>query len=93
LVTWVGGRSPEVREVARRTGSALNLWSAPAADVAAERDVEVTWGGLVRPEDDVAVLLAGLAAAGATWTVLAPAGFDWPHAVAAIASAAEAVRR
>jgi alkanesulfonate monooxygenase SsuD/methylene tetrahydromethanopterin reductase-like flavin-dependent oxidoreductase (luciferase family) len=93
MPTWVGGRSPRTREVAVRAADAWNLWGAPAEDLAAERDVPVTWGGQVRPDDDLAVLLAGLAGAGATWAVLAPVEFEWAQAVTAIASAAGVARQ
>jgi hypothetical protein len=53
----------------------------------------VTWGGLVRPADDLAVLLGGLAGAGAEWAVVAPVGFQWHEAVTVIAASAGAVRQ
>jgi hypothetical protein len=94
ITTWVGGRSTGARRVAIDAGAdALNLWDAPVEEVAATRGIAVTWGGLVKPEDDLNVLLGGLAAAGVTWAVLAPVGFDWHEAVTAIASAASAVRQ
>jgi alkanesulfonate monooxygenase SsuD/methylene tetrahydromethanopterin reductase-like flavin-dependent oxidoreductase (luciferase family) len=85
---WVGGRSMEVQEVAVAEADALNLWQAPVPEVAARRGTAVTWAGQIRPEDDVAGLLAGLAEAGATWAVCAPVGFEWPAAVERIARAA-----
>ena len=67
IETWVGGRSPEVREVAGTTASALNVWQATATAVAKEgedlrrhangRPVEITWAGQVligRSEQDAA---------------------------------------
>jgi hypothetical protein len=93
IETWVGGRSAATREVAIGHADALNLWDAEVAEVAAERDVAVTWGGLVRPSDDLDVLLAGLAASGATWAVVAPVGFEWHQAVTVIGSAAGMVRQ
>ena len=57
IETWVGGRSPEVREVAGRHASALNVWQATPVAVAeeladlraraGERPVEMTWAGQV----------------------------------------------
>jgi alkanesulfonate monooxygenase SsuD/methylene tetrahydromethanopterin reductase-like flavin-dependent oxidoreductase (luciferase family) len=85
---WVGGRSIAVQEVAVAEADALNLWQAPVPEVAARRGTEVTWAGQVRPEDDIAGLLAGLAEADATWAVCAPAGWEWPDAVDRIAKAA-----
>lgn len=93
IETWVGGRSAATRDVALAHADARNLWDAPVEEVAAEREAAVTWGGLVRPEHDLDVLLAGLAAAGATWAVVAPVGFQWPEAVAIISAAAARVRQ
>jgi alkanesulfonate monooxygenase SsuD/methylene tetrahydromethanopterin reductase-like flavin-dependent oxidoreductase (luciferase family) len=93
ITAWVGGRSAAAREVALDHADALNLWDAPVEEVAAEREVTVTWGGLVRPETDLSAHLAGLDAAGATWAVLAPVGFQWHEAVTAIASAAAGARK
>jgi len=93
ITTWIGGRSPATRELAVAHADALNLWDAPAEVLAAERDIAVTWGGLVRPETDLAAHLAGLAAAGAAWAVLAPVGFQWHEAVTVIASSAALVRQ
>jgi hypothetical protein len=55
--------------------------------------VAVTGGGQVRPSDDLDVLLAGLAASGAAWAVVAPVGFEWHEAVTVIGSAAGVVRQ
>lgn len=85
---WVGGRSTAVQEVAVAEADALNLWQAPAAEVAARRGTEVNWAGQVRPDDDVDVLLADLRDAGATWAVCSPVGMPWPDAVTRIAKAA-----
>ncbi|HEV7888108.1 MAG TPA: LLM class flavin-dependent oxidoreductase [Acidimicrobiales bacterium] len=93
ITTWVGGRSPGARDTAIAHADALNLWDAPVEEVAAERAVAVTWGGLVHPEDDLAVLLAGLAGAGAEWAVLAPVGFQWHEAVTVIGSLSAGVRQ
>jgi alkanesulfonate monooxygenase SsuD/methylene tetrahydromethanopterin reductase-like flavin-dependent oxidoreductase (luciferase family) len=93
ITTWIGGRSAATRDLAVEHADALNLWEAPVDDVAVEHGVAVTWGGLVQPDVDLRVLLGGLAAAGATWAVLAPVGFEWHEAVTAIASSAPAVRQ
>ena len=57
IVTWVGGRSAEVRAIAGRNASALNVWQATPTAVAKEGDdarrhaegrrVDVTWAGQV----------------------------------------------
>jgi hypothetical protein len=93
METWVGGRSAGTRAVAVDEADAWNQWEAKPEDLAAEREIPVTWGGQVRPAHDLAVLLAGLAGAGATWAVLAPVGFDWADAVTAIAAASALVRQ
>jgi Luciferase-like monooxygenase len=93
ITTWVGGLSDATRRVAVDHADARNLWGADVAMVAGERDIAVTWGGLVKQGADLDALLGGLAAAGATWAVVAPVGFEWPDAVRAIAAAAGAVRR
>jgi alkanesulfonate monooxygenase SsuD/methylene tetrahydromethanopterin reductase-like flavin-dependent oxidoreductase (luciferase family) len=48
LEVWLGGRTAAVREVAIRTGAAVNLWAAPPAEVEAALAAgaaAVTWGG------------------------------------------------
>lgn len=86
VTTWVGGRSDATRAVAVAAADAWNLWEAPADRLAAERDIAVTWGGQVRPgQDDLGAMLGDLAAAGATWAVLAPVECPWDEAVDRIA--------
>jgi len=75
---WIGGGAPATLSVAQRVGSAVNLWDAAPAVIAAQaQETQVTWGGPApRGRDDVdsrerlADLLADLAAAGATWAVV-----------------------
>ena len=86
VVTWVGGLSDRVRQVAAEEDVALNLWGVDVARVAATRATEVTWAGQVGPDVDIAAHLAALRDAGATWAVCAPIGRPWPEAVEAIAS-------
>ena len=93
ITTWVGGRSPETRRIAVDHADALNLWAATPAEVALEKTVPVTWGGVVRPDDDVPVLLAALSDARAEWAVVAPAGWEWDEAVSVISGAAGMVPR
>jgi alkanesulfonate monooxygenase SsuD/methylene tetrahydromethanopterin reductase-like flavin-dependent oxidoreductase (luciferase family) len=57
VTTWVGGRSPEIRQVAADDADALNIWGANPAEVvsaiedlrrrAGGRAVATTWGGQV----------------------------------------------
>lgn len=93
ISTWVGGRSAETRRIAIDHADALNMWDATPAEVAAEKTVPVTWGGVLRPDDDAAVLLSALSDAGATWAVVAPGGFEWGEAVSVISAAAGMVPR
>jgi hypothetical protein len=93
VTTWVGGSSPGIRAVARAEAHALNLWGVAPDVVAAERGVEVTWGGRV-PADHrvVAERLLALAAAGATWAICAPPYDRDPHSsVEAVAVARRAL--
>ena len=93
VTTWVGGASEAAAAVARDEADALNLWAVgPEAVAAAASTQPVTWAGQVRLADDAAELLRktleGVAAAGATWAVVAPVGAPWPEAVELIAATA-----
>jgi len=83
---WIGAGttvSPGTREVARDVGAALNVWDTGVMSVAAEREVEVTWGGPVPGgAHAVAERLRELSEAGATWAVCA-----WPESLDAVAEA------
>lgn len=96
VTVWVGGQAPATRAIGRTEAGAVNLWQAPAEEVAAEAsrgDSEVTWGGQVDLSSGTASgpgvngLLSELAGAGASWAVLAPAGMPWPEAIEAIGAA------
>lgn len=106
ITTWVGGRSPATRAVARRAADGLNLWGAGVAEVAevsaevadaaeapgAGGRPEVTWAGQVDlAGGDIAHRLRAVSRAGATWAVVAPVGAGWPEAVESIAAAAGAL--
>jgi len=94
VTTWIGGRSAQTLELAAGHGVPLNLWSPSDEELTSRRGaVEITWGGSVRSDVDLPKMLGGLADAGVTFAVLAPVDWDWDDAVAAIASAAEGVRR
>ena len=68
---WVGGRSDDVLEVAGRVADGWNGWggspkrfaqdAAGVVEYAGERDVELSWGGLVMlgPDDDAAAAKMG----------------------------------
>lgn len=90
ITAWVGGRSAATRELASSLGVPLNLWT-PTTDELHGGDI--TWGGPVRPETDVAALLGELADAGVRYAVCAPVGFEWREAAGVIASSAAGVRR
>jgi alkanesulfonate monooxygenase SsuD/methylene tetrahydromethanopterin reductase-like flavin-dependent oxidoreductase (luciferase family) len=96
LTTWVGGASEATAAVARAEADALNLWGVGPESVAAAASVQpVTWAGQVQLADgggeSLRATLDGVAAAGATWAVVAPLGAPWPHAVELIAAAARAL--
>ena len=96
ITTWVGGRSAPVAAVARDEADALNLWGVGVGAVAAVAPQPVTWAGQVDlgaagAHRSLAGMLSGVAAAGATWAVVAPLGVGWPEAVESIAAAAEAL--
>ena len=91
IPVWVGGGLPKTVELARRVGTAVNLWEADPMKVAELRAVgmEVTWGGPVGgtvPETTDRLL--ELARAGASWAVC-----GWPDSLESVAEAADAVRR
>ncbi len=96
ITTWVGGLSPAVRAIAQAEADALNFWAVPPERVAAETEVQVTWGGpAAATVDDTAELLRQVAAAGATWAVCAPPygqESDPRPAVAVVAEAAASLR-
>jgi alkanesulfonate monooxygenase SsuD/methylene tetrahydromethanopterin reductase-like flavin-dependent oxidoreductase (luciferase family) len=63
LEVWLGGRTPAVRAIALEAQAAVNLWAAPAPEVAevAAAGCEATWGGQVligRDADDAGAKLA-----------------------------------
>lgn len=90
IPVWVGGGSAATVEVAVRAGASVNLWEAgPGAVARQAASADVTWGGPV-PGDVAGIVgaLAPLADAGASWLVCA-----WPPSLAAVADAAERLRR
>ena len=94
VVTWVGGRRAATLAVGRAEADGVNLWQAPADEVAAEAargGVDVTWGGQLDLSPgagtDVAEALSDLARTGASWAVVAPVGAAWPDAVDTITAA------
>lgn len=69
MEVWVGDGAAETRRVALEEGAVLNLWNAPAHEVADfAASAEVSWAGMT--SGPVAPLLARLADAGAAWAVL-----------------------
>jgi alkanesulfonate monooxygenase SsuD/methylene tetrahydromethanopterin reductase-like flavin-dependent oxidoreductase (luciferase family) len=94
--TWIGGRSPRVRELAVAEADGWNDWDSPlpelASFVAAHPDVEASWAG-PPPDGDLGPHLAGVAATGASWAIYGPPpSVDWSGFVARLAEAAESVR-
>ena len=83
---WIGAGAtvnPRTRSVALSLGAALNVWDTAVTSVAAEHDVEMTWGGPVPGGTEaVAERVRELAAAGATWVVC-----GWPGSLESVAEA------
>lgn len=73
IEVWVGAGGPPTNAIARRTGATLNLFDVAAEAVAAEaRRGPVSWAGpLPKRLPGAVALMRGLAAAGATWAVVA----------------------
>jgi len=90
LPVWLGGRSAAVAAVASSVGVAVNLWEAPATEVARRSaSVEVTWAGSVPDQVDEALAqVLPLVDAGARWVVCAA-----PASVGTVAAVATVVRR
>jgi alkanesulfonate monooxygenase SsuD/methylene tetrahydromethanopterin reductase-like flavin-dependent oxidoreductase (luciferase family) len=90
IPVWVGGGKPEMVDLARATGAAVNVWQVgvgPVADLATQ-GVEVTWGGPAGDTvEEATAMLGAVAAAGATWAVCA-----WPESLEVVAEAASTVR-
>ena len=96
IEVWVGGRSAGIRNVAKGSADALNVWDATPEEVAAEGEgmPRVTWGGQVDlGTGDVEALsqqLRALEAAGADFAVCAPINSDWDAAMEMLVRAREA---
>ena len=87
---WLGGARPEMVDLARVTGSAVNVWQVDAAPVVGlvAQGVEVTWGGPVEGTlVEATAMLRSVADAGASWAVCA-----WPDSIERIAEAAATVQ-
>ena len=91
IPVWVGGGLPKTVALARKAGSAVNLWEGDAVRVAelTATGLEVTWGGPVEVTVPGATArLVELARAGATWAVCA-----WPASLETIAEASDELHR
>jgi alkanesulfonate monooxygenase SsuD/methylene tetrahydromethanopterin reductase-like flavin-dependent oxidoreductase (luciferase family) len=90
---WIGGRSPQVREVAAREADGWNSWGGPPDELAAfSGKGEPTWGGPPPADGDLSGHLASFAAVGAAWVVYGPPpSTDWRRFVSELAGAAQAV--
>ena len=90
IPVWIGGGRPEMVDLARATGAAVNVWQVGADRVIplVAQGVEVTWGGPVGDTvEEASAMLAAVAAAGATWAVCA-----WPDSIDVVAEAAATVQ-
>jgi len=96
ILTWVGGRSSRVREVAAAEADGWNSWDGPLEDVAAYARAgrgQASWGGPPPADGDLLGHLAALAAAGVAWAVYGPPPtVDWVAFVTQLAEAARGVR-
>jgi alkanesulfonate monooxygenase SsuD/methylene tetrahydromethanopterin reductase-like flavin-dependent oxidoreductase (luciferase family) len=100
VTTWIGGRSPQVRDLAAAQSDAWNAWGGPLDELTAfaatnQGGAQATWGG-PPPEGDVDAFrrhLRGLAEARIEWAVYGPPPTaDWDALVPKLAEAAKAVR-
>lgn len=94
ITTWVGGTSAETLALGGAEADAVNLWGVTPEAVAAAAGPAggaVTWAGQVDlgavDGAPLAERLRAVAAAGATWAVVAPLGVPWPEAVERVAAA------
>lgn len=78
IEVWVGGRSEGIAGVGRTCGVTVNLWQAPADEVADRRRAgPVTWAGRVDAGGAMETCKA-VDEAGATWAVLLVTGAETP---------------
>lgn len=98
VVTWIGGRSRQVRAIAAADSDGWNAWDGPLDELAAfaaanPGGATATWGGPPPPDGDFEDHLRRLASAGVAWAVYGPPpATDWTELVAKLAGAAKAVR-
>jgi len=96
--TWIGGRSPMVRELAGRVADGWNCWEGSGTDLATFspppwRPVELTWGGAPPGHGHLVEHLQEMDLLGVAWVIYGPPpDVDWPRFMAKMAGAAEAVR-
>jgi alkanesulfonate monooxygenase SsuD/methylene tetrahydromethanopterin reductase-like flavin-dependent oxidoreductase (luciferase family) len=93
---WIGGRSPQVRELAAAEADGWNCWDGPFEELAAfsrrSGTGELTWGGPPPADGDVIGHLRALRQVGVAWVVYGPPpSTDWPRFVSELAGAAGAV--
>jgi alkanesulfonate monooxygenase SsuD/methylene tetrahydromethanopterin reductase-like flavin-dependent oxidoreductase (luciferase family) len=86
IETWIGGGAPATNEIARATGSTLNLWG--ASPEVLRRSVvagyEVSWAGPLPKDGSAGAVLRSVAHAGATWAV-----WGWPQSVEVVVAASK----
>jgi alkanesulfonate monooxygenase SsuD/methylene tetrahydromethanopterin reductase-like flavin-dependent oxidoreductase (luciferase family) len=90
---WIGGRSPQVRQLAAAEADGWNSWDGPPEELAAfAGNGEATWGGPPPADGDLSGHLQSLAGVGVAWVVYGPPpSTDWARFVRELAGAAQTV--
>jgi len=93
-VLWVAGRTDDALDVAARLADGWNGWggtverfrqdAANVVAMAGDREVELTWAGIVRDEGSATVLAEGVIEAGARHVILTPPNASAPDAYEAL---------
>lgn len=73
--TWIGGRSSDLHDLARRTGATINLWGEVGEEFPAVVDALTTWAGsLAVDARELSSWFIRLADYGFDWAVVLPRG-------------------
>jgi alkanesulfonate monooxygenase SsuD/methylene tetrahydromethanopterin reductase-like flavin-dependent oxidoreductase (luciferase family) len=87
IETWIGGGAAATNQIARATGSTLNLWGASPELLrrSAAAGYEVSWAGPLPKDGSASSVLRSVAQAGATWSV-----WGWPQSLELVLVARQA---